>query len=297
MADTSAIPTPTTPAATSGAAATTPEIKVTVEKGGLSADQAKQLTPVAKLNVGDKNVSLSQNSKETVDCAKGAISETASHKVTTTSAPSAMPESKEAQPEESPTPAPTSAPAPAPTPTYYSSAPSDSAVYSRNYLGLLGGYSYGPLPSYGATPVSFSEPLSQPAAKPISVKETPAKAPLFTHYLLHAYDVHSMGPGSTPSMVHIRGKNNEIIRSVKLEPGSSKIGVDLPPGDYTFEAVAGKRPDRVKTSDKCDNFGVDIYRDDKAAPAVKAPTTGKTPPPPSTKGAPSPAGDPLFAYS
>jgi len=237
-------------------ASETGDVKVSVKSGDLPPDQSAKLTQVAELSVGDKSASEAQNSAKTVERSKGDIETTARYKVT--QSPPKVPETPPAKSNEN---------------TTYSGEPGQYFICTNNFTYLLeGGASGRWIPTSG----EFQNQSARDVRTVPASLETPQT---LSHYILHAFDVHDMGPGSSPSMIHIRGKNQEILKSIKLAPGSSQVHVDLPPGEYTFEAVSGKRPDDAKTEDKHDNFGVKIYRDDK-----KTETTSKTNSSPRTVG-------------
>ncbi len=99
--------------------------------------------------------------------------------------------------------------------------------------------------------------ISGPDAMPTAVS-SPQPDPA-RRFVLNVFDVHDMGEGGTPSQILVLdGKEQQVGLPISLPEGDSQYAVDLPPGDYTFRALAGTRAD-PSAPDARDNFRLEVF--------------------------------------
>jgi len=215
-----------------------PEIKVETRSlgQGLSTSDP-QFKPVGTLNVGDAFASTAQNSKTTANAANDKTPSHASLDVSV------------APPQPSPSTQPVRQ-----SPTQDSVETQTIPLYSMShyqasYLNEVPTYSY-----VRETAHSYEE------VQPARVSHEESSPPASARYRLNVFDVHDMG--GTKSAIHIKTKEGQLLRRVELKPGNSEMDVDLPPGDYSFEAISGQRKAdsaNPKKDDK-DNFRVEVSK-------------------------------------
>lgn len=212
-------------------------------------------TRVGTLHVGDRFASLAQNSKETVDAAGPNTPGRASLSISVAGAERG----------ESPRPRPE-----ARTPE----APSESGSDSGSGTSLEGETRRRRRrrdPGAHSLHTSLGSPVSPSAISPgnpgSSVSAVPpggstpgASSPSLQRFVFAVSDVHNMG--GRPSSLSIRNTGTgEMVSSIPLQPGDSRIVADLPPGDYSVEAISGSRPGSAPSAgaDNMDNFRVDVF--------------------------------------
>jgi hypothetical protein len=239
----------------SGAANHAPaeDVSVKVEKTDGTSPSTEGLKPVATLSVGDQKAS--KNSKETIEKAREGVEKTDSHTVS-------IPAKKRVQ--NDPPPSPPARVVPVPV-NSYDEGPSQPRQVERAFNSLVdGNFRQSTFQQSHFQPTSYdSRSYSPPIAS-----ESPSSPSIssLARYVLDAFDVHNMG--HTKSAILVKDRDGKILRKIDLDEGNSRLTVDLAPGDYTFEAVAGQRrpgnPD--PKGDDLDNFTVKIYEDGPQKP-------------------------------
>ncbi|MFO1520207.1 MAG: hypothetical protein U1F57_11205 [bacterium] len=212
-------------------------------EGGNPESQGMQ--HLATLNVGDRFAS--QNSRETALAAGPHLRDRASYSVSVPS-PSVCPTPVDSSPE----PQAHSGGNEDSSRSYYwtDSEEEDSLYLLRRRRHLI----TDPIHP-GAFPAAVT-----PQLEPVSGSGSSGGEGATSRYVLDVHDVHDLG--GRPSSIQIQNASGETVQSVNLPPGDSRVTVDLPPGQYTFTAVSGTRPEGAPNAggDNLDNFRVDVFQ-------------------------------------